>query len=151
MSSADGWMKVTVPTQGGNGYPVASFRYTNSGTAHYGITLNIIAGELGWERYTSATGAGTLIQAITTTVTATDTWAFAWQGSGASTVIRCWRNPTGSTPDSGMTTWGSAAPTQTFTTDPGTPVDSGTYCGLGGAQSNAGEFTFDDFTFGDPP
>jgi hypothetical protein len=70
-------------------------------------------------------------------------------GTGNDTVVRIWKNPTGTSPDS-VSSWGSdTTPDVTFTDNPATPVDSGAYAGLlAYTYGIADDFYFGDFAEG---
>lgn len=68
------------------------------------------------------------VQSGSITVGTTDSFGITVEGSGDSTVVRIWRNPTGNSPST-VSNWGGAAD-KTFSNNPTTPCDSGRYAGI---------------------
>lgn len=120
------------------------FRYVNIASAYNEVGVNALTGNVFWD------SNGVNIESTALGFTGGDTFAATIIGTGAATVVRWWKNPTGNAPDAGGTTWGSAAPTGTFTNDPGAnAADSGLYVGLEIYGATAGSDAIDDFFAGD--
>lgn len=138
-----------VPT----GYPFVYFRRTDAGSPLYGVQLEG-NGNAEWYKLNSTAGGSTQI-GTTKDLGAPDVSmrvGLTLIGTGSNTVLRAWLEPTGNAPDSGGETWGSAAPTQSWTDDPGAnAVDTGNYVGIGGQQSSIGDpgILFTQFYGGD--
>ena len=127
------------------------FRYTDSSSAYYAVEVeNDGDSNCRWYYYPTAAGSGTEIAATTFTGGANgDTFGITLTGTGTSTEVRMWRNPTGAAPDSAISWGGDTTPDSSFTTDPPTPVNTGSKVGLQAFHNSAN--TLDDFSGGDIP
>lgn len=149
-ASTDQYVKAVVYSTASGGYPEMVFRYTNSSSAYYAIEFNVDGDTALWRRYPTAAGSSADISAATAiTVTTGDVFGITVSGTGDSTVVRIWRNPTGNFPNSATDWGGDSSPDITFTDNPASPVNSGTYAGVGGYQSTVGTISFDNFFTGD--
>lgn len=150
-STVNQYVKVLSPT-GNNQYAQVALRYTNSSSAFYFLELDVTSDSWEWFHMTNSNGTSTSIQKVTLGAGATNVaFGITITGTGASTVIRIWRNPTGNAPDSATSWGGNTSPSYTFTNDPGSPIDTGLKVGLGGQQSAANTVIWDDFYGGDIP
>jgi len=145
------YVRVTLATLTATSYAEVVLRFTNDSTHYYAVQFNT-GGNIWWQYLANmADTSGSTIENIGTTVASGDIWGITITGTGASTVIRCWRNPTATRPvaadewDSGDTT-----PEASFTADPGaSAVDTGNYLGIECFQGNASETAYDNFYGGD--
>ena len=78
------------------------------------------------------------------TVASNDVMGVTIEGTGNSTVVRIWRNPSG-LPNSATDWNGDTSPTLTLTADPATPVNSGLNIGVTGIISNNNGAGMDDW------
>lgn len=91
-----------------------------TGSAHY----------LMWKVVNGTTTVQT-VQSQSITLAQGDVFAARVTGTGSSTVIDIWKNPSGTCPDD----WGT--PTWTFTNDPTNSADTGTYVGIFSERDNS--------------
>lgn len=142
--TTQGYMRATRGDDGS--FPRFIFRYSNDGGAHYAI--EIANAECGWYYYPTVGGSPTQIGTDFSTTTGIGTVvAITWTGTGTGTIIRVWIDPTSNTPTS-VSDWDGAAD-HTWTDDPGAPVNSGLYVGIGGSQGTANTLRWDNFFGGD--
>lgn len=107
------------------------FRYVDTSSAFYEIEVDILNGFGNWNHWTAVGGTKTQIQQIPLTPSSGDVLAWTISGTGNSTVIRCWINPTGDAPDSAISWGGDTTPDGMWDTNPASPCDTGTKVGLG--------------------
>jgi hypothetical protein len=151
-TTASQYVRITNTDIVGADYLRVMFRYTNPSSEFYAVQLECSSGNLEWQHFANDTASETVIATGSFGVWAEgNTLAITIIGTGTSTVVRIWRNPTGNTPDSGGTTWGGAAPGVSFTTDPADPADSGLIVGLGAVQAGASNINVENFFGGDVP
>ncbi len=152
-ASTDQYVKAAVYSTVAGGYPEMVFRYTNSLSSYYAIEFNVDGDTALWRRYATASGVPDNISASTAmTITSGDVFGITVSGTGTNTVVRVWRNPTGNSPNSATDWGGDSSPDLTFIDDPATPVNSGTYAGVGGYMDYGaanGSISFDNFFTGD--
>jgi hypothetical protein len=149
-------VKITVTSN--SDYPGIVFRYTDAANAFYIIYFMDNENKVRWDRAASVADAEvnhTIRDEENLTVDSGDTFGVTMVGTGNSTVVRVWKNPTGgvnSITSSGTIWDGDATPDVTLTDDPASPVNSGVYVGLtdlfGGT---APQITYDNFHAGDIP
>jgi len=147
------YVRVTFATLAATSYAEIVFRFTDDSTHYYAIQLNDNDDTMWWQYLSNmADTSGTTIQSVTSVTIATgDIWGFTITGTGASTVIRAWRNPTATTPVS-ASEWdsGDTTPEVTFSNDPGgNAVDSGNYVGIECFQNTGASTHYDNFYGGD--
>lgn len=137
----------------GSFYPGYILRYSAAASPQYVVFFWIAENKIEWSRKaTSGDASFTLIEASgTVTVDTTDRWGVTIDGTGTSTVVRCWKNPTGDTPTNEGDWGGDTTPDVTLTANPATPVDTGNHVGLAGEINTAGGVTFNNFFGGDAP
>lgn len=128
-------------------YPWFVFRYTNSGSAYYVVQFDDATGTFDWQKFdnasdTSGDSIGT--GSITAGLMSSQTFGITIEGTGTSTVVRIWRNPT-NLPTTASNWDGDTTPDATISNDPASPVDSGNFVGLGGQQSSADTKTVNNF------
>lgn len=118
-------------TVGNNGAAGFVFRYTDAASAFYTLSANSYDDTVKWNYVSDANfTTETLVQSSALAFASGDTIGAVVVGSGNSTIVYVWKNPTGNSPDAGGTTWGSASPTLTLTDNPSTAVNSGSKVGL---------------------
>ena len=150
LSSADQYVKLVMASAEVQ-YPMIYMRYTNSSSAHYRMTIDGNNGNVDWEYMPSVGGSSSLIVAGSLGSGiggGDDSIGITIEGTGTSTVVRGWRNPTANAPGS-ASLWDGNAPAFSLTTDPGTPVNTGNYVGIGGQQGASGNLQYGDFYAGD--
>lgn len=152
LSGVDQYVKFKNNNFSGNAYAGPLLRYADLSTNCYAVWINT-GGNTYWERLWATNLQSYAQIAISTDIawSAGDTCGVTIIGTGNDTTVRVWQNPTGDAPDGGGTTWGSASPGITWTTDPSTAVDTGTLVGISGTIGTATTFTIDDFSAGDIP
>lgn len=130
------------------GYPQIPLRYTNSSSPFY--FLEFSGSSVDWYHKSQIGGTSTQINAAPGSISITDGTVIGMsvEGTGASTVVKIWINPTSGSPDD-PTSWGAA--TVTFTDNPASPVDTGGYVGIGGVQGSADSLRYNNFYGGDVP
>lgn len=152
LSTANGYVRITIASSStGTFYPQIIFRYTSSGSAFYTMELQPAENHAIWGYCASASAdSSTIEDQASVTVDVGDVWGITWTGTGASTVVRLWRNPSNTTP-SAIDGWDSGGDTAdfSFTTDPGTAVNTGSYVGLRSYQGAANNAKFDNLYAGD--
>ena len=139
------YLKATIVNDAG-GFISFLLRYENSSSPFYILYHDQNAG-WEWYRYASVGGASTLIQSGDSgTFADGDSYGITIDGTGNSTVIRIWKNPTANTPVS-ASEWdsGDTTPELSLTNDPASPCDAGRYLGIGGSVSGASTAAFDNF------
>ncbi len=130
-STANQYARIKFDIIGTGNYTGAIFRYTNSSSPHYWVYFALTEQTVTWAYMTDVASGNTDISAGTSiTIAANDVFGITVNGTGTSTVVRIWRNPTALAPDDGGATWDSNAPTVTFTNDPPSPVNTGSAIGL---------------------
>lgn len=147
--------KVTLPTAANNNnYAYLVFRYSDSASPFYAISFRRTSSQVAWHKFSnSADNAGTTIGSpATLSIAQGNSFGVTLDGTGDNTIVRIWKNPSGSSPTS-VTNWGGdTTPDVTFTTNPGTnAVDSGNFVGIAGRQQTASSLAFDSFSGGDIP
>lgn len=125
-------------------YAGAVFRATTAGSAGFYV-LELYQDVFYFTRWNNSGWITDIQELDYIEFAANDTIGATIVGTGASTVVRAWINPTGNAPDAGGTTWNSAAADTTSSSDPGTYY-TGSHVGIG-TQLNAK--SFDDFYGGD--
>jgi len=146
-------VQVTLSTAIASSYPSIVLRYTNSSSPFYAIQFRITEQVVRWLRYADvATTSTTLTDSSTLGTTTGDVWIITIDGTDNDIVIRGWKNP-GTTYDAARDTAsnvnGDTTPDFEFTTNDGSPVNSGTYVGVQGYQAAANRIMFNDFQGGD--
>jgi hypothetical protein len=141
------YIKVTFTTVTGQ-FPWLQFRGTDTdGSPSYIIIFKPGLSEIEWYNV----GANQTVQTQSgATVANGQVWGVTCSGTGTSTVINLWLNPTGDVPDSAGSWGGDNTPTYSFTNDPATPLNTGRYLGLG-SYSDSGGTSLDSFFAGDIP
>lgn len=129
----------------------AILRYTDASSPFYVVECDAQFDTVEWFRVATATfGTVASVQSVSQAITSGDTVGVVVSGTGTSTVVAFWLNPTGAAPTS-ATLWGGAAPTQTFTNDPANAVDTGSKVGVCINSGSAPGQKLDDFSGGDVP
>ena len=143
-ATANQYVRITMAAEGG--YPSIPLRYTNSSSAFYVIEFSNTT--VDWYHKSAIGGTSTQINASSGSISISSgsVLAMSISGTGTSTEVKVWINP-GSGID--PSTWGAA--TITFTDNPASPVDTGSYVGIGGAQGSANTVQYDLFYGGDNP
>jgi len=136
-------------TQSSSIFPRFVLRYTNGSTEFYSIEIDAADGAE-WSHNTQLAGTGTVIATAAIAVAEGDVFAATITGTVNSTEVRIWKNPTGDMPDSATSWGGDSTPDITWLEDPGNPVDSGNFTGLGVFHNEGGGgVTFDNWSTGD--
>jgi len=151
--SVNQYVKVTLTSNnsGGNVAPGVLLRYTDASSPCYNVRFAIASDIARWNRLATPTPTGTdaAVDNDQLTVAPGDVVGITIGGTGASTVVRIWVNPTGL--PSAVDNWdGDTTPSLSLTVDPGTPVDTGNYVGICGLGS-LGVLEWDDFYGGGLP
>lgn len=134
-------------------WPQVVFRYTNAASEFYLFEIDVSLDTITWYHVASAGGTKTQIgSALSITIAANDILGFTVDGTGASTDIRVWINPTG-LPTAADNWNGDTTPDGSWlTTDPGAnAVDQGTFLALACQQAVADTVRVDAFFGGDLP
>lgn len=148
---ANQWVKVTASLASStDNYPQIILRFTNAASPFYFLEIDCNVSQVYWNRADSVGGSTAQISSavdysgsscVGQVVGATIT------GTGTSTIIRFWLNPTGS--PSAADNWnGDTTPDATFTDDPASPVDSGNIAGLAGQSASTNQVQWDDYSQG---
>jgi hypothetical protein len=135
-------------------YPQILFRYTNSSSPFYHVEINCYNSITSFYSRSALAGTSTLISEVGTAGSACGgaSYGITLTGTGASTVVRIWRNPTGSTPTSATDWGGDTTPDYTHNTNPGAnAVDTGLTIGIGGQQNDPNTVKYDAWGGGDIP
>jgi hypothetical protein len=149
----DQWIKFTLANPaGGANFPRIGFRYTDSSSPFYQVTIDASGATFEWATAASVGGSETAIQGPTL-VGGGDgygTYGMTIEGTGTSTVLRMWRTPSADTPTS-VSSWdGASDPADVeFTNNPSSAVNSGPYIAIGGVTSAAQAIRFDNVFGGD--
>jgi hypothetical protein len=152
LSSAEQYGLVTIRTTGGNAYDGLCFRITDSSSPYYELVFQTFEQLISWNMYSNAadTTAEVLNAGQAVTINDTDAFGVTITGTGTSTIIRVWRNPTGSV--TAADNWnGDTTPDLTFTDDPASPVNTGNMAGFSLYANSAGNANVDNITLGDTP
>lgn len=119
--------KITIST---DNYSVQVCRYADSSSPFYALEFEDGSETVYWTRYATAAGSPDVIASTTLSLAGGDIVAMTVTGTGTSTVVRIWKNPTGLALSA--SDWnGDTTPDVTFTDDPASAVDSGAYVGIG--------------------
>lgn len=149
LSSVNQYAKLTMSATN-NRYVDVIFRYTDSGSPYYTVRFEDPENNVVWRRYASVGGAETNIQnAAYAQVLTAMTFGITITGTGDATTIRIWENPTGDIPDAADSWGGDTTPDITFTTNPGSPVDTGLLVGFSGVTNE--NIMIDNWFAGDIP
>lgn len=143
-----GYVKITPTFASTYEYLNIVIRWTDSDSPHYVIGFSITEQNWFWN-YMSAldTGEHAIDGPDSLTFSSENPIGITWTGTGASTRIRVWVNPTG-LPSTALVWNGDDTPTATFDAAPGEyEVDSGVYVGI--FQFGSGNSYVDDFYAGD--
>jgi hypothetical protein len=150
--SVNQYAKITIDgtSRAGRGiYPKIIFR-ANGTNEHYNLTFHVNENLVKWNYMTNAAGNSTLIASAALTIEETNTFGATIIGTGTTTILRVWREPTNLA--TAMDNWdGDATPDVSFTDDPAVACDSGLQVGFGGAASDAADLRWEDFAGGDIP
>lgn len=130
-------------------FPSIPFRWTNSGSPYY--TLDFTNTDVSWTHHASLGGTATTIQTVGLVTGAGSVVGCLCFGTGTSTVFRVWVTPPSDTPTSPTNWGGDTTPDAVLDNDPGSPVNTGFGCGLGGFQGTANTERFDGYFGGDVP
>lgn len=142
-ATANQYIKFTIVDQNG-GFLAARFRVT--GMTSYYIWFTLSTSNVEWYD-----GGGNLIQSSTAMAYVNGSvLGITVEGTGTNTVFRLWLNPTG-LPTSTSNWNGDTTPDLSFTNNPTTAVDSGSYVGFAGANSSGTGTGADNFFGGDAP
>lgn len=141
------YVLVTYHTEGG--YPQIPLRYTNSSTAFYFIEFSNTT--VDWYHKSQIGGTSTQINASTGTISISSGTeiGITITGTGTSTEVKIFIGPTPGYTPTDPSTWGAAD--ITFTDNPASAVDTGSYVGLGGVQGSADIVRYNNFYGGDIP
>jgi hypothetical protein len=157
-STIDQYQRFVLKTIPGNSYLQAVFRYTDSSSPFYVVQIDIGNSFAGWYRYANLSdyqaGTSSTIKsdvALPASLVANEPVAITLTGTGTSTVVRIWRNPTGNTPTAANNWGGDTTPDLEFTDDPASAVNTGGVMGLGIYQNTANAQRIDDWYAGDVP
>jgi hypothetical protein len=121
-----------------------------NGTAEcYAVEARPNEDQIVWLVYTNTTGGNaTTIASAAATVATNSTWGATISGTGTSTTIRVWIDPT-NTPATADSWDGDATPTVTFTDNPANEANTGKGVGVAVYASNLGYVRLNNFTAGD--
>ena len=133
-------------------YPQIYFRFTDGSSPFYILAFSVSNDEITFIRTDDSTDAtpDTFATRSHEISTGDETYGVTMEGTGTDVTIRVWYEPTADAPTS-ASLWDAGAPDLTVTENPTTPVDTGNYLGMGGAQASAGNIYLDDFFGGDIP
>lgn len=152
-TTVEQYIKVTLTAANPTGCrPGAIFRYTNSSSAYYEIwcLLDTPFSTVYWVQIASVGGAQTTVGTyLFSTLAPGDAVGIVCTGTGNSTAINVWDRPTANAPTTNAL-WDGGAPSYSITDDPGSPVNSGGFLGIGGIGA-AGILGWDNFFGGDIP
>lgn len=139
---------MTAGNSGGNILNGVIFRWTANASPCYLVLANDVSNLIEWYYYSDLgappsstaiinTGGAALSFSLPATFGATIT------GTGNSTVVKVWLNPTANAPTD-ASTWDGVGSAVTITDDPATAVNTGNYVGIVGTGS-LGDLFWDDF------
>jgi concanavalin A-like lectin/glucanase superfamily protein len=141
------YQKATVNWQAGtSNAPSFLFRCSNTTTGSaYAITFWTASDSVTWDNLPNMTGSSTNIATASLQIFPGDTLGVTVELTGNNTVVRIWKNPTG-LPTRANDWNGDTTPDVTFTQNPATPRDAGTFIGLSGAPIDVGaNLTWDNW------
>lgn len=149
LAGANGHAKVTLKNWSASNFMVfgvifrAQAAYTGS-DVKYEVGIRADGGRMWWKLITGATATDIAHDEGCGTWASGDTLGIDWTGTGASTAINVWHNPTGA-----YGTWGAAS--CTFANCGLTCADTGNYVGLAADESgDVANGTYDDFDAASP-
>jgi len=152
-TTVDQYVKVTFPSSGAaNTRPGIIVRFTNSSSPYYEIRFQMAGpgSTINWYVMATAGGSETLVDFVSSfDDTLPGTVGLTVSGTGTSTVINLWNNPSANAPTSDSL-WDGSGPTASLTGNPASPVDTGNYAGIAGIGSS-GAITWSAFFGGDTP
>jgi hypothetical protein len=151
-ATIDQYAGVTYPNNVGGEFAGVLLRCENTGAPFYALYIDQNA-NVTWEVYATAAGSGTSVQTGDAgTTTTNDRWQWTIEGTGNSTVVRIWKNPTNMTPVSPSEyDPGDSTPELTFTNDPPTAADVGKKVGICAFSSAGNNIRLDAWRAGDAP
>lgn len=131
------YARVTLVQAGASSYPGVFLRAAIDLSSCHLIVFRVSEQSVLWGSKSGGTYAD--VQSVAQTITAGDVWGVTITGTGTSTVVRCWLNPTGTAPTSSTNWGGDTTPDVTMTNDPANPDNngSGTYGGLSAYRAGA--------------
>ena len=138
------WAKVDVKSPQWAADTGVEFRNPGVTGTSYLIYYDDSSDDVTWKFLDVASTTATTIQTVAVAGNYSDApyvFAASIEGTGSSTIIQVWFNPSGATPDD----WGVAD--YTLTDDPATAADTGQRVGLS-INGNNNAVTFDNFSFG---
>jgi hypothetical protein len=150
LGSDSGYCKMTLVTTPSGGFPGFVFRFTDASSPYYSLDFDVGSNGIYWSYYPNVAGSGTDIGSDPTAAfTDGMTVGITWEGTGNSTVLRVWFDPSANAPTS-VSSWDGASDPADYsmTDDPGTAVNSGTLVGIECFQSDADSTQVDDFYAG---
>lgn len=104
------------------------FRFVDISSPYYHVWSNGFNGLVEWD---TVGGGGGSNQTASLSFAEFDYLAVVVSGTGTSTEVLVWKNPTGDAPDTGGATWGGAGPTvSAFTNNPSVACDTGLKVGV---------------------
>jgi hypothetical protein len=133
-------------------YAGLTLRYTNSSSPYYEVIFWTNEDIVQWGYFTAAadTTADSIGSNQALTIADDDFFGITITGTGTSTVVRVWRNPTGAV--TAADNWnGDNTPDVAWTDDPPSPVDSGNIAGFALYGNSFGNALVDNITLGDLP
>ena len=148
MGSLTQYMKANMSGWGTDfAYIIFFFRWgaTNSSPS-YGVIISAQEDEVAWYRFSNTSGNSysAIGSAQAISVNGGDAFGVTVDGTGTNTIVRVWRNCTG-LPTAANNWNADTTPSLTFTTNPPTPVDSGTSLGVGLVCENSSGVYIDNW------
>jgi hypothetical protein len=125
-------------------------RYTDASSPLYVVVFDKNEGRIDWKRYSDASTSTETVQSQAFTLDFSATYGVTITGTGASTAVRIWKNPTG-LPTAADNWDGDSTPDVSFSNDPSSAVNTGSYAGLAGQQNSAASIYYNNFFGGDIP
>jgi beta-glucanase (GH16 family) len=123
------------------------FRYTNGTSPHFFVKFNPAADTVSFYHKTANGGTFTVMSTAALTINNGEAFGVTINGTGASTIVRVWKNPTSDVPDSATSWGGDSSPDVTLDMGghgSGFFVDSGLFAGIGGTPSALGGLDWDN-------
>lgn len=132
--TAGQYFKITLTSaNGASAWPGVMLRVADASSPCYSLLIRQDANTLQWGYHaTPASTIGSVVQSdLFFSFTYPVVLGGTIEGTGNSTVLRVWLNPTANAPTS-VSSWDGSGPTTSFTDNPASAVDSGTMLGIAG-------------------
>lgn len=146
------WIRVQIPSSASTSanYQQIAFRFTNASSPYYYLQIEVSSAAYEWTRVSAVGGTASVIASGNLgTADGRTTLGLTLDGTGTNVVLRIWIGPSNTSPTS-ASGWDSGGDTAdiSITTDPASPVDTGSAVALAGQASGASAIKYNDFYAG---